>query len=292
MPEIILHSMEQYPMVLRRVMQYGEKRAPRGQSTIDLGFTTLILLNQRGGMPLGMGRKLNPAIGAVEAVQLIAGTAATDLVLRIAPQFAQYADTHESDGHDPFFWGAYGERIKMQAFVQIRKMIADPETRQAVITLWDPWLDNVVGKKDYPCTIALQFSMRDGSLDMNVIMRSNDAWLGLPYDVFQFTQLQASMSKAMSVQPGIYRHTALSLHLYERDVAAARSLVDKYFVYPGEMHSGYRNTWQPDGIGRIGDKFGDIMDRATMLILNKPVHEETKSEVWYRDQLHGSGATA
>src|SRR5260370_41880706 len=48
-------------------------------------------------------------------------------------------------------------------------------------------------------------------------MRSNDAWLGLPYDVFTFTRIQAYVAAAVGVEPGRYTHTVGSLHLYERD---------------------------------------------------------------------------
>jgi thymidylate synthase len=286
MSEIVLHSMAEYPQVLRRVFQLGERRSPRGIATFDLGFTSIVILNPRGGMPLGLGRSLNPTIGAVEAVQLIAGISDPQLVLRLAPQFGRYADPVEYDSSELMFWGAYGERIKMQAYNAIKKLTIDPNTRQAIITLWDPWLDNVEGKHDYPCTIALHFFLRDGLLEMNVIMRSNDAWLGLPYDVFQFTQLQASVAMALQTQPGVYRHTALSLHLYERDCAAASDLIDGWSLQESRRTHGA--IWQPDGVGHPGQSFGDIMMRARALINNDELAHETKSEEWYRGRLHPS----
>jgi len=289
MSEMVLHDMGQYPLVLRRVLQYGERRAPRGQETLDLGFMSIVLLNQRGGLPLGLGRNLKPAIGAVEAAQLVAAVSDPNLVLKVAPQFGRYLDKEHGD---PFFWGAYGERIKLQAYNAINKLMTDLDTRQAIVTLWDPWMDNVKGKKDYPCTIALQFSIRDGLLDMNVIMRSNDVWLGLPYDVFQFTQLQASMARAMNTTPGIYRHTALSLHLYTRDQLAAQAMLELYNIKMAEVTEAYHSKWQPDGFGRVGDSFGTIMDRAHMILRNESFENETASEVWYRDQLHGRGTAA
>lgn len=285
MTEIVLHSMSEYPLVIRRVLSNGDARAPRGLSTLDLDFTSIVLLNPRGGMPLGLGRKLNPAIGAMEAVQLIAGFADPKLTMRVAPQFERYADKDEHGG-GVHFWGAYGERIKLQAYNVIKKLMSDPSTRQAVITLWDPWLDNVAGKKDYPCTIALQFSIHNGLLDMNTIMRSNDVWLGLPYDVFQFTQLQASIARALNKELGTYRHTALSLHLYEHDRAAALELWQSYQDSTGRLRKSYNEFWQPDGIGRVDDAFGDIMRRALAIIDNNPIEDETTSEKWYRDQLH------
>jgi hypothetical protein len=249
-----------------------------------------VLLNPLGGMPLGIGRKLNPAIGAVEAIQLIAGISDPELVLRLAPQMERYTDPAEYDHSERMFWGAYGERIKMQAHLATRKIVLDHDTRQAVITLWDPWLDNVNGKHDYPCTIALQFFVQDATLCMNTIMRSNDAWLGLPYDVFQFTQLQSSIASALHLEPGVYRHTALSLHLYERNHAAATELLDGWS--PRVARESYAKVWQPDGIGRVGDPFTIITGRAVNIINNDPLDNETNSERWYRERLHGDKSEA
>jgi thymidylate synthase len=48
-------------------------------------------------------------------------------------------------------------------------------------------------------------------------MRSNDAWLGLPHDVFAFTMIQELVARSLGVELGEYRHSVGSLHLYERD---------------------------------------------------------------------------
>lgn len=285
MTDIVLRNMSEYPQVLRRIFQQGERRSPRGLATFDLGFTSIVLLNpQAGGMPLAIGRKLNPAIGAVEAIQLIAGVSDPQLVLRLAPQFERYSDTAEDGTGDRMFWGAYGARIRLQAVQAVRKLRLDVNSRQAVITLWDPWMDNIEDKHDYPCTIALQFHMNRGLLDMNTIMRSNDAWLGLPYDVFQFTQLQATMARALNTTPGLYRHTALSLHLYERDCPAASDLIDAYT--PQDARMKFTTAWQPQGIGRSGNSMHGVIARARRLIDNAELTNETESEKWYRDLLH------
>jgi hypothetical protein len=292
MTELVLPDMSAYPLVLRRIFSMGERRSPRGLATFDLGFTTIILLNQRGGMPLGLGRGLDPAIGAVEAAQLIAGVSDPELVLRLAPQMERYTDQVHTDPTQRMFWGAYGDRIKMQAHLVINKLTQDPNTRQAIITLWDPWLDNVEGKHDYPCTIALHFFVNNGMLDMNTVMRSNDAWLGLPYDVFQFTQLQSSIALSLGMEPGVYRHTTLSLHIYERDAEAATNLIDDYFADHRSRVKSYHDTWQPAGIGAPKLSFGKIMIRAERILRNEPLppeqEPETNSERWYREQLHPS----
>ena len=53
---------------------------------------------------------------------------------------------------------------------------------------------------------------------MTTYMRSNDLWMGFPYDVFQFTNMQVLMSMELGVGIGFYTHISGSLHLYKRNV--------------------------------------------------------------------------
>lgn len=91
------------------------------------------------------------------------------------------------------------------------------QTRRAVIHIKDAkYFESK--EKDINCTVCLQFFIRDNKLYMTTYMRSNDIWMGFPYDVFQFTNMQVLMSMELGVDLGTYTHIAGSLHLYERDV--------------------------------------------------------------------------
>lgn len=94
----------------------------------------------------------------------------------------------------------------------------DPNTRQAVIHIKEPRDLIKRPSKDVNCTIALQFLLRDNKLNLITTMRSNDIWLGLPYDLFNFTCMQIQMAMELGVEIGSYYHNAASLHLYEKDL--------------------------------------------------------------------------
>ena len=91
----------------------------------------------------------------------------------------------------------------------------NPNTRQAVIHIKEPSNEE---SKDVNCTVCLQFFIRDSKLYMTTYMRSNDLWMGFPYDVFQFTNLQIMIAMILGLEIGTYTHIAGSLHLYERNV--------------------------------------------------------------------------
>jgi thymidylate synthase len=266
-----LHGQDVYGDVVHSVIVQGVPREPRGRKTRDLGFTVIELETPYYAFPLGLRPGLTMRIAVAEAVQLIGGFTNTDLLTKAAVKFNDFL---EPDGH---FHGSYGSRVRYQVASVVRKLKEDSETRQAIVTLWDPVLDNLEDKKDYPCTVMLHFEInRRDLLCMTVVMRSNDVWLGLPYDLFQFTQLQCTVARALGLEPGRYRHVTMSMHIYVEDVSKA-------------LDCDFRPLREPkldelvfSGIGRPSDSFTTMMKRARVLTTNAENVEETSSERQYR----------
>lgn len=270
-----------YKAIVDAVRHDGEPSSPRGIPTRDLGTTVLNFQDADSNMlPTRVGRRLNRGIAAVEALQLIGGVSDSETTVRVAPQFAQFL---EPSGK---FWGAYGRRISAQLHDVVGKLHADLDTRQAVVTLWDPYYDNIPGKFDYPCTIALTFRVhRRRRLDLTVFMRSNDVWLGLPYDLFQFSQAQHTVATLLGLEVGEYTHIANSLHLYDSDYEAAET----------QLHELAQSDWQPRGLGlrdvettrQVAKSILHGHTLATSELLNHP-DLDPKAVNWYVDALAAS----
>jgi len=79
--------------------------------------------------------------------------------------------------------------------------------------------------KDVPCTVSLHFMVRSGALELVVYMRSNDVWLGWPYDVVMFTVLQEAMATDLGLELGQYTHVDGSLHLYDTNREQVEALI-------------------------------------------------------------------
>ncbi len=109
----------------------------------------------------------------------------------------------------------YGHQWKRndQLDLVIRMLKANPETRQAAISIYD-------GKEitnysnDTPCTYAVQFTILNHKLNMSVVMRSNDLWYGFCNDQYQFSNLQMLVADETGYDVGTYYHFAHNLHLY------------------------------------------------------------------------------
>jgi thymidylate synthase len=76
--------------------------------------------------------------------------------------------------------------------------------------------------KDYPCTYALNFRIRNNELKMSVHMRSQDAIFGMGNDAPAFSLVQELVFVTLrdlaypDLKMGQYHHTADSFHVYER----------------------------------------------------------------------------
>ena len=258
-----------YVDLVQHVLRHGKEVAPRGQKTREIEDAIIRIDDVYNTLPMNVKRKAVPGIGAVEACQLLSGTSFPDLVMMVGPQFKNYA---EDNG---VFHGAYGPRTNGQYHAVIERLKNDPDSRQAVVTIWNPQYDLQWNKRDYPCTILHQFRIRDNKLNMSVYMRSNDVWLGAAYDFFQFTRVQIAMASVLGIEPGTYNHHVGSLHIYEQHYASADKLAHA-------LHS-------PTIPAITGRTWNEVKSSA-MLAMQATVSEPTyarlnDAEKWYTDSM-------
>lgn len=111
----------------------------------------------------------------------------------------------------------YGWQWKRNNQLQkcIEQLRNNPNSRQAWISIYD-------GKEkddyqfDTPCTMCVGFDIKNGKLDMTVIMRSNDLVYGFSVDQYCFSKLQEYVANELNIEVGTYTHFAHDLHIYER----------------------------------------------------------------------------
>lgn len=211
--------------VLNRLLELpADVQATRGRSSEIVG-ALLHLANPRARLSLTETRgKPFSALG-----ELLWYLSRSNNLAFIEYYLKQYQD--ESDDGKTVY-GGYGPRLfnMRNAHDQIANVIAllrdKPSSRRAVVQIFDAE-DIASYHKEVPCTCTLQFLLRNGCLHMLTSMRSNDAFIGLPHDVFAFTMLQEIIARSLSVEPGTYSHAVGSLHLYENKREDTRQYLDE-----------------------------------------------------------------
>ncbi|EPN9381215.1 thymidylate synthase [Cronobacter malonaticus] len=150
----------------------------------------------------------------------------------------RYDLSAEDDGR---IHGGYGPRLfNMRGlYNQIENVVGllreKSPTRRAVIQLFDAsdLVPENPAKREYtdiPCTISLQFIVRDEELHLFVCMRSNDAFKGLTHDIFSFTMIQEIVARLIGCKLGHYNHFVSSMHLYETDLKKVIKLQEEGFM--------------------------------------------------------------
>lgn len=200
----------------------------KGEAT-DINGVLLMIRNPRAR--LSRSERKNTLFSCLgEFLWYLAGTDELKFVEYYIPRYGNFSD----DGKTVF--GAYGPRLFSlngeidQIQNVIRTLKKKPHSRRAVIQLFrgeDLEADLAQRREDLPCTCTIQFMVRGVELHMMVMMRSNDAFMGLPHDVFAFTMLQELVARSLGLEVGQYKHAVGSLHLYASDVKAANDYVSE-----------------------------------------------------------------
>lgn len=248
---------------LGRINMYGETLDSRAGPSWELVGFSAQLTNVDRTFLLNVRRKLSPFYACAELLWYLSGVNHVNMLKAYAPQYANFTENGVS-------YGAYGYRLfsnlcgrdasgyldekhRMtghntdQIDVLIHHLLNDRNSRQAVVTFWEANdLAHACKKdhKDLPCTLSLQFLLRDGRLHLVATMRSNDVWLGMPYDVFTFTCIQRLVASALDVECGTYTHQAGSMHLYKKNAQGAKEAMRT--PYHGNLKHDWGYTRAPD----------------------------------------------
>ena len=130
-------------------------------------------------------------------------------------------------GEGPQLHGAYGHRLRHHMGIDqltraYQALSNNPNTRQIVLQIWNaaadlPYPDGSPADQDIPCNVSSLLKIREGKLEWLQVIRSNDLFLGVPYNFIQFTCLQEIMAGWLGVECGTYHQLSDSLHMYQED---------------------------------------------------------------------------
>jgi hypothetical protein len=109
----------------------------------------------------------------------------------------------------------------------INRLKKDTHTRRAAISIYQPE-DSARDSKDIPCAFGLFYHVRQNQLQATTVMRSNNAFALLPYNMFEFSLLAELVACEIRIPLGTLTHSVVSMHVYENDYEAARSVCDAY----------------------------------------------------------------
>lgn len=214
---------EVYPFINQMMMDLPLRDSRAGKVRELLDVKTIINNPYRRCVG-GYGRNINIFFLLAEAMWIATGRKDLEFLKIFNSRMSDFSD----DGvtfHAPYgwrlrHWGIPSEGMSQdpgldQVKEAVRLLAADPETRQVVMSIWNPKFDLGVKSKDLPCNDMVMLKLRGGKLVTTVQNRSNDLHWGLPTNIFQFSFLTEVMALCLGVELGVQTHNSQSLHVYE-----------------------------------------------------------------------------
>lgn len=243
-----------YYDAVQELLKNGEECSPRGKLIKELRPVMIGFQNPYNRVTFLGSRRVNPFFQLAESLWIVSGRAD----VRWLTKFNANMSTFSDDG--VWFNAPYGERIRAwnknalhgviinpidQMLDAYNKLLADKDTRQAVVVISNPMFDNyryTVGEKgkDIACNLIFTFKIRNDKLDITVFNRSNDAHWGLwGANLCQFSTIQEVMlnwlrnsgvDEFANLELGTYTQMTDSLHIYLDDYGAKCTTdVQKYY---------------------------------------------------------------
>jgi thymidylate synthase len=190
-----------YRHLIRKTLEEGSPVPSRYGDCVEVIGTKVSL----GAGNLVARRGFNSRLAMIEMLQVVAGIYNFESIKKVAPS----ADLGLFSAE-----GAYGPRMAGQLDVVVKTLGLNPTSRQAVVFVGRP---EDTCSNELPCTISMQFLIRNRWVNSVVSMRSWDLVKGLPYDVAVFGGLTMAVARTLGLSPGLVMVTAGSGHIYESD---------------------------------------------------------------------------
>lgn len=204
--------------------------SPRGMKIKEILGYQFRLSNPLARVPLVPERKMSIHYLIAELIWYLSGNDSSEWISKYSGFWKKISDDGKTAN------SAYGARIfRPHTYHFVTGMLfnwtqwdyvkqelkKDPDSRRAVIHIRLPQ-DSQRAVLDVPCTLSLQFFLREDKVHMVTSMRSSDLIFGLTYDVPAFTIFQELLAVQLSqelsrpIGLGSYTHLSASLHVYER----------------------------------------------------------------------------
>ena len=215
----------------KELLEYGVETSPRGEKVKEIINYSIVIDDPRNRVITFPERKTSMKYLFGEFIWYLSGSPNVqdiNLYSKFWEAIAKEDGTVNSNygtrifGHSKLY--PYNQWNKAKELLQ-----KDKDSRQAIIRI-NHAEDYTYANKDVPCTLTLQFFIRNNALHLVVNMRSNDIWRGYCNDQFQFTMLQELMMLELrefypELQLGKYYHNAASMHIYELHFEAAKKII-------------------------------------------------------------------
>jgi thymidylate synthase len=225
--------------VVEAIVRDGEPVAPRTISTKELRGISISISDPRRRYVSLAPRRWSFAYALGEFCWHARGSAKLDEISFYSKRWEQMSDDGETVVGSSYGAKIFAAEYQLESQWDVIKtaLKSDLSSRRSVLYFGEPLGTASAQSRDVSCATSLQFLVRQRKLEAVATMRSNDAMIGLPYDIFLFTMLQELMAVSLQLEVGPYHHFVGSMHIYESELDAARAIVGAGATIQDSMES-------------------------------------------------------
>lgn len=219
-----------YVRAVDRLLKYGQIVERRGLKTREIINVQLVLLNPRARYLGSIVRNMSMKYHIGELCFYLDGRTDLESIAHYGSFWRKVSDddmtVNSAYGYRLFYMKPMDQKYSQFDYVY-DVLVKDQFSNKAVMVIYDK--NDSKESKDNPCTLSLQFLIRDNKLYCFTLMRSNDIWLGTPYDIAFFSIVHEILyvnllSEYPNLRLGSYVHSVTSLHAYEKDFDKLKEL--------------------------------------------------------------------
>lgn len=240
--------MKSYLNILSSIIKYGTRKYPTRSignvGQIDGSVATLMLPNMifnhrmKDGFPLLTTKKMSIRNIAVELEGFIHGITDKSWYqergCHIWDEWANpesvTGDTKEdrlnsqkqSNDLGPIY-GAQWRNFNGAGFDQLKYIVdtlkTNPNDRRMVCSAWNP--SQFQSMALLPCHVMFNITTSGNELNLVWLQRSNDFFLGNPYNIASYGLLLTLLAREADMEPGLLTGVFVDCHLYENQISVA-----------------------------------------------------------------------
>jgi len=216
----------QYAELLDQILTHGKERADRtGVGTISLFSPQRLEFNLQNGFPLLSLKKVSIKNIATELLWFLRGDTNTAYLHQHGCKI--WDDWADENGDLGKIYGFQWRRLAGNDQIKslIHNIKNDPFSRRLIVSAW-----NAEQLKDMnltPCHCFFQCYVDSGKLDLKLVQRSWDVFLGAPYNIASYALLMHILARETGLFVGRLIIEAGDAHIYKNHVSQVRELLER-----------------------------------------------------------------
>ena len=227
---IVKSSLEKnYQQHLNNILDYGDRRKDRtgvgSKSLFNLKLNWNLISNN---FPLITGRRMYPKVFKTEFDWFINGETN---IKRFQDAGVSIWDSWADENGD--LGPVYGHQMRnfnSQGIDQLKNVIeslkTDRDSRRHIISLWNPAEQSKMALP--PCYLYFQFYVDTfDNLNMFVVQRSGDMFLGIPYDMALFSQILLYTAEQTNLTAAAINLNIVDAHIYNNQLDAVKEYLEQ-----------------------------------------------------------------